>query len=176
VSSVGSTTVSKNPRRLGQAARLSAAASLDEHGLDGTPYASRACSRRGVMPRCSRRKRSSFVSGTRARREPNRMPTRLPVSVQLRCSCGPASKSRRRSGSRLAVAHANASVLNACAVKRLWRAEARQHGPLPALGRAVNQPGELPDHRVGAGEKLPPLRRLRFDPTCGCGRRRPGWS
>ena len=27
---------------------------------------------------------------------------------------------------------------------------------------------------VGAGERLTPLRRLRFDPTCGCGRRRPG--
>src|SRR5947209_17350032 len=34
----------------------------------------------------------------------------------------------------------------------------------------------LPDHwhrLVGAGEKLTPLRRLRFDPP-GCGRRRPG--
>jgi hypothetical protein len=27
---------------------------------------------------------------------------------------------------------------------------------------------------VGAGERLTPLRRLRFDPTRGCGRRRPG--
>ena len=51
-----------------------------------------------------------------------------------------------------------------------------EYYPLSLIAIANDRSGRprQPELVVGAGERLTPLRRLRFDPTRGCGRRCPG--